>query len=223
MKRPSLVPTLVLLLFTSGLTLSAQSPAETPVSTPTPAAAPIAPETLRALTGRYTVQGNITATISLRGEGGLTAALSDGTSYELAPTHGTTFDIKGLNGTTEFRRNAAGIYDEAVSSVSGQIFTATRLPDKPAAAPITKEALQSMTGRYAAPGDVTVTISLRGEDALTAALSDGTSYELTPTQGTTFSIKGIAGTAEFHRNADGIYNEVVGSLSDGTYTATRIH
>lgn len=222
MKPFSVFPALFLFLTFGGPLFAAPEPAAT--AAPTPAVPAVSPETLKLLVGRYATGDAGAGTISLRDGKTLVATLADGTTYELVPK-GITFEIKGLDATSEFRRNAAGVYNEVVTSVGGQTFTATRVEETEKAAapaPLTREVLKSMTGRYTTPGDLVVTVSLRGEDGLTATLSDGTSYDLTPTQGTIFSIKGIEGTAEFRRKVDGAYSELVGALSSGTYTATRI-
>ncbi|NIN10264.1 MAG: serine hydrolase, partial [Gemmatimonadales bacterium] len=67
-----------------------------------------------------------------------------------------------------------------------------------------------------------ITVALKGADALTLTVPGQPTYDLVPTRGTSFDLKGLSGySVEFKRGEDGSVQEVVIFQPNGTFVATR--
>ncbi len=81
--------------------------------------------------------------------------------------------------------------------------------------------LESFVGEYELAGTV-VTVALKGNDALTLTVPGQPTYDLVPTRGTSFDLKGLSGySVEFKRGEDGSVKEVVIYQPNGTFVASR--
>jgi len=81
--------------------------------------------------------------------------------------------------------------------------------------------LEPFIGQYEL-GSTTVTIALRGNDTLTFTALSELTYELVPTRGTTFDIKGRNGfSVEFKQDAAGAVTDMVVYQPTGTVVAER--
>lgn len=89
-----------------------------------------------------------------------------------------------------------------------------------AAEKIPSDVLRTLTGEYLLNG-MTVTVALAG-DSLRLAVPGQPQYELVPTQGLTFDIKGMAGfSVEFKKDEAGKISTAVFHQPNGVFTATR--
>lgn len=84
-----------------------------------------------------------------------------------------------------------------------------------------KSFLQAFVGQYEL-GATTVAVALKGDSALTLTVPGQPTYELVPTRGTSFDIKGLNGySVEFKKDAAGAVAEVVFYQPNGTFVAKR--
>lgn len=91
----------------------------------------------------------------------------------------------------------------------------------PLRAMLEKSFLEPLTGEYVL-GATTVTVSLEGEKTLVLIVPGQPKYELTPTRGTTFDVKGLSGfSIEFQKDTAGKVTEAVFYQPDGTYVAKK--
>lgn len=89
-----------------------------------------------------------------------------------------------------------------------------------AAEKISSDVLRTLTGEYLLNG-MTVTVALGG-DSLRLTVPGQPQYELVPTQGLTFDIKGMAGfSVEFKKDDTGKVTAAVFHQPNGVFTATR--
>ena len=89
-----------------------------------------------------------------------------------------------------------------------------------AAEKISADVLRTLTGDYLLNG-MTVTVALSG-DSLRLTVPGQPQYELVPTQGLTFDIKGMAGfSVEFKKDDSGKVTAAVFHQPNGVFTATR--
>lgn len=89
-----------------------------------------------------------------------------------------------------------------------------------AAEKISSDVLRTLTGEYLLNG-MTVTVELAG-DSLRLAVPGQPQYELMPTQGLTFDIKGMAGfSVEFKKDEAGKVSAAVFHQPNGVFTAAR--
>ncbi len=94
----------------------------------------------------------------------------------------------------------------------------TRMPDR---AMTTRSFLEPLAGQYLL-GNITYTVSLEGEMALSLIVPGQPKYELVPRRGTTFDLKGLSGfSIEFKKDDSGKVTEAVLYEPDGTYVAKR--
>ncbi len=102
------------------------------------------------------------------------------------------------------------------SSVHEIVFT--RVPDR---SMLTKSALEPLSGQYQL-GPAIATVALRGENAITLMLPGQPVYELIPTGGLKFTIKGLTGYAlEFRKSTGDAVDQVVFYQPNGTFVAHR--
>lgn len=81
--------------------------------------------------------------------------------------------------------------------------------------------LEAFVGQYEI-GPTTVTVALKGEDALTLTVPGQPTYELVPTRGTSFDIKGLNGfSVEFKKDTSGAVTEAVFYQPNGTFVAKK--
>ncbi len=81
--------------------------------------------------------------------------------------------------------------------------------------------LEPFVGRYELAGTV-LTVELKGDDTLTLTVPGQPTYELIPTRGTSFDLKGLSGYgAEFRLGANGAVSELVLTQPNGTFVAKR--
>jgi CubicO group peptidase (beta-lactamase class C family)/dipeptidyl aminopeptidase/acylaminoacyl peptidase len=101
-------------------------------------------------------------------------------------------------------------------AVSEIVFT--RMPDDSMKQ---KSTLESLAGDYQL-GAVTVTVALKGDDALTLTVPGQPTYDLTPTQKYTFDLKGLAGySVVFNKDVSGTISELVFFQPNGNFVAKR--
>lgn len=94
----------------------------------------------------------------------------------------------------------------------------TRLPDRSLTDPAV---LQKFAGRYEI-GAAVATVSLRGEHTLILTLPGQPPYELVPTRGTSFDLKGLTGySIEFKFDASGNVTEAAFYQPDGIFVAKK--
>jgi CubicO group peptidase (beta-lactamase class C family) len=86
---------------------------------------------------------------------------------------------------------------------------------------VPKDVLQTLVGEYIL-GEVTATISLEGETTLKLFVPGQPMYELLPTKGLSFDIKGLSGySLEFKKDESGTIVEVAFFQPNGTFVARR--
>jgi CubicO group peptidase (beta-lactamase class C family) len=86
---------------------------------------------------------------------------------------------------------------------------------------VPKDVLQTLVGEYIL-GAVTATISLEGETTLKLFVPGQPVYELLPTKGLSFDIKGLSGySLEFKKDESGTIVEVAFFQPNGTFVARR--
>jgi len=86
---------------------------------------------------------------------------------------------------------------------------------------VEKTVLQTLVGQYVL-GALTATVSLRGEESLTLSVPGQREYELVPTRGLAFDIKGLTGfSVEFKKDSSGAVAELVFYQPNGTFVAKR--
>ncbi|MFQ5817621.1 MAG: serine hydrolase [Terriglobia bacterium] len=81
--------------------------------------------------------------------------------------------------------------------------------------------LEAFVGEYEL-GPRSVTVALTGADTLTLTVPGQPTYELAPTRGTSFDIKGLTGfSVEFKKDAAGAVSELVFYQPNGTFVAKK--
>ena len=89
-----------------------------------------------------------------------------------------------------------------------------------AAEKISLDVLRTLAGEYLLNG-MTVTVALAG-DSLRLTVPGQPQYELVPTRGLTFDIKGMAGfSVEFKKDDTGKVTEAMFHQPNGVFTATK--
>jgi hypothetical protein len=102
------------------------------------------------------------------------------------------------------------------SNVSDIVFT--RVADE---AMKQRSFLEPFVGQYELGPNV-VTVALKGENQLTLTVPGQPTYELVPTRGTSFDLKGLNGfSVEFKKDASGKVTEMVSYQPNGTLVAKR--
>lgn len=67
-----------------------------------------------------------------------------------------------------------------------------------------------------------MTVALRGEHTLTLTVPGQPTYELVPTRGTSFDIKGLHGfSVKFEKDASGAVTQLIIYQPNGTFVAKR--
>ncbi len=137
--------------------------------------------------------------------------------FEAPKTEG----VIGLGGMKfVFHTNLQGDVDSFSSPIEPSVkdIVFTRLPDR---SMMTHAALSPLAGLYQL-GPQTMSISLRGETTLTLMLPGQPVYELAPTGGLKFNIKGLNGySLEFKKNESGAVDQLVFFQPNGTLAAKR--
>jgi CubicO group peptidase (beta-lactamase class C family) len=102
------------------------------------------------------------------------------------------------------------------SSVHEIVFT--RAPDRSV---LNRTILEPLTGQYQIGPNV-ATVAIRGANAITLMLPGQPLFELTPTGGLKFLVKGLTGySLEFKKNESGAVDELVFYQPNGTFLAKR--
>jgi hypothetical protein len=118
-----------------------------------------------------------------------------------------------------------------LTNVKGEIDSFT-MPLEPSVKPITftrrpekamqeKSFLQPLAGEYVL-GGVTAKVELKDEKTLTLTVPGQPTYELVPSRGLSFDLKGLTGfSVEFRKDAGGAVTEVVFFQPNGAFVAKR--
>jgi CubicO group peptidase (beta-lactamase class C family) len=119
-----------------------------------------------------------------------------------------------------FRYNMKGEIDRLLvpleANVDDMVFT--RVADE---AMLQRDFLEQFEGEYEL-ATTNLTVELRGDDTLTLTVPGQPSYELVPSRGTTFDLKGLSGySLEFKKDESGAVIELVLYQPNGTFVATR--
>ncbi|MCU1240917.1 MAG: hypothetical protein JWO71_1643 [Candidatus Acidoferrum typicum] len=118
----------------------------------------------------------------------------------------------------QFEMNKTGDIDRvsaALEPTLGEDITFTRVPEK-----LASDVLQSLTGDYLLNGQ-SVNVALIG-DVLRLTVPDQPKYDLVPTRGLAFEVKGLPGfSVEFQNNASGKISEAVFNQPNGVFHAMR--
>ena len=94
----------------------------------------------------------------------------------------------------------------------------TRMPEKEM---LEKGFLEALAGEYALAG-ATASVALRADRTLTLTVPGQPVYELAPTRGLSFDIKGLTGfSIEFKKDATGAVTEMVSHQPNGSFAAKR--
>jgi CubicO group peptidase (beta-lactamase class C family) len=118
----------------------------------------------------------------------------------------------------QFEMNKKGDIDRVSAALEpglGEDIVFTRVPEK-----IASDILQTLTGDYVLNGQ-SVNVALVG-DALRLTVPGQPQYELVPTRGLAFDVKGLPGfSLEFQKDASGKISEAVFSQPNGVFHAAR--
>jgi hypothetical protein len=94
----------------------------------------------------------------------------------------------------------------------------TRAPDRSV---LQKTVLEPLAGQYQL-GPAVASVALRGDNAITLVLAGQPAYELVPTGGLKFLVKGLTGySVEFKKNDGGVVDQLVFYQPNGTFVAKR--
>jgi CubicO group peptidase (beta-lactamase class C family) len=118
----------------------------------------------------------------------------------------------------QFEMNKKGDIDHisaALEPALGEDIVFTRAPEK-----LSQNILQSLTGDYLL-GEMTVSVSLAG-DGLRLTVPGQPQYELVPTKGLSFDVKGLTGfSVDFQKDAFGKISEAAFNQPNGVFRAKR--
>jgi CubicO group peptidase (beta-lactamase class C family) len=118
----------------------------------------------------------------------------------------------------QFELNKKGDIDRisaALEPALGEDIVFTRVPEK-----LSKDVLQSLTGDYLL-GEMTVSAAFAG-DVLRLAVPGQRQYELVPTKGLSFDVKGLPGfSVDFPKDASGKISEAAFNQPNGDFYAKR--
>lgn len=117
---------------------------------------------------------------------------------------------------TDAKGEVAGLSMPLEPHVKEILFT--RTPEK---AMTEKTFLEALVGQYDLAG-IVASVSLEGESTLVLMVPGQPKYQLVPTRGTTFDVKGLSGfSVEFRKDASGKVTEAVFYQPNGTFVARR--
>ncbi|UCC82513.1 MAG: serine hydrolase [Gemmatimonadota bacterium] len=174
--------------------------------------------------GSYEHAGYGVIAVQLEGAG-LTASFNDATT-PLEHFHYDVFSVPEdpLVPLGElkvmFRYNAKGEVDQLLVPLEPNVddIVFMRVPDETM---MQRDFLEQFEGEYDLATTV-LTVELRGDDTLTLTVPGQPTYELAPSRGTTFDLKGLNGySLEFKKDGSGAVAEVVLYQPNGTFVATR--
>jgi CubicO group peptidase (beta-lactamase class C family) len=173
--------------------------------------------------GEYVNPGYGTMKITQSGDA-LSLAINQMGPYPLVRVHYDIFQVPEKSETpaaglkAQFFMNRDGDLDRLAipfESTLPEDIVFTRAAEK-----LSKETLSQLTGDYALE-TTTLNVSLAGE-SLRLTAPGQPAYELIPTRGLTFALKGLNGySVEFKRDAAGKVSELVFSQPEGAVTAKR--
>ena len=178
---------------------------------------------LKDYAGTYENPGYGRIKIDVSGEA-LQVAINKLGPYPLAHFHYDIFEIPEDADTPasgerfQFHMNKQGdihTVSAALEPAAQEDIVFTRVGEK-----LSRDVLQSLAGDYAL-GELTATVALVG-DTLRLTVPGQPQYELVPTRGLSFDIKGLAGfSAEFKKDDSGKVSELVFHQPNGVFTAKK--
>ncbi|MGI8744352.1 MAG: serine hydrolase [Bryobacteraceae bacterium] len=148
---------------------------------------------------------------------GMTAPLEH-FHYDVFETPKEAIDLPGMK--LLFHTNLQGDIDSVSAPIESTVqdIVFTKMPDR---SMMQKSALEPLTGDYQL-GPQVATIAMRGPTTLTMTVPGQPTYELVPTGGLKFAIKGLNGyTLEFKKNEAGTVDQVVFYQPNSTLAAKR--
>lgn len=163
-------------------------------------------------------------TLSVSKDGDVLKAKYNGLEFEMSHYHYDVFELKedafglALKGTfgMDIKGNIMTAAMPLEAAVKDIIFT--RLPEKKMTE---RSFLEKFCGSYELQGQ-TLTVRIKGENTLVAAVPGQPDYELVPYRGTEFNLKDMAGySVEFKQDAAGAVTELVFHQPGGTLTAKK--
>jgi hypothetical protein len=127
---------------------------------------------------------------------------------------GTVTDKQGL-ALAEAEVRTIDSLSGVLEPTLGEDIVFMRVPER-----ISKEVLQTLVGEFTL-NDMTATVSL-AESSLRLTIPGQPTYELVPTKGLVFDVKGLNGfSVEFRRDASGRISEVVFYQPNGAFIAQK--
>jgi len=178
---------------------------------------------LKDYAGEYQNPGYGLVKIGLKGDG-LELSINKLGPFPLEHYHYDVFQVPeepnsvAAGEKIQFEMNKKGDIERVSAMLEpaiGEDIAFTRAPEK-----ISAEALQTLTGEYLL-GPQTITVSLSGE-TLHLTVPGQPQYELVPTKGLSFDIKGLPGfSVDFQKDGSGKITEVVFNQPNGVFHAKR--
>jgi len=137
--------------------------------------------------------------------------------YDIFEFHNEFLDITTkVSFFTDLKGNIGSLAVQLEPAVKEIVFT--RMPEK---AMMEKSFLEKFEGEYVL-GEVTVTVSLKGEKTLFLSVPGQPEYELIPYKGTEFNLKNLVGfSIEFVMDKSGVVTEAKVTQPNGVFTARK--
>ena len=137
--------------------------------------------------------------------------------YDIFEFHNEFLDITTkVSFFTDLKGNIGSLAVQLEPAVKEIVFT--RMPEK---AMMEKSFLEKFEGEYVL-GEVTVTVSLKGEKTLFLSVPGQPEYELIPYKGTEFNLKNLVGfSIEFVMDKSGVVTEAKITQPNGVFTARK--
>jgi len=137
--------------------------------------------------------------------------------YDIFEFHNEFLDITTkVSFFTDLKGNIGSLAVQLEQAVKEIVFT--RMPEK---AMMEKSFLEKFEGEYVL-GEVTVTVSLKGEKTLFLSVPGQPEYELIPYKGTEFNLKNLVGfSIEFVMDKSGVATEAKVTQPNGVFTARK--
>ena len=161
---------------------------------------------------------------SVKKEGDLLKGEYNSISFDVEHYHYDIFKMENefleidakLSFFTDNKGNIGSLAVQLEPSVKEVVFT--RMPEKKMTE---KSFLEKFVGEYVL-GEVTVTVSLKGEQTLFLSVPGQPEYELIPYKGTEFNLKNLTGfSIEFIMDESGIVTEAKITQPNGVFTAKK--
>lgn len=137
--------------------------------------------------------------------------------YDIFEIKNEMFDMtQKISFFTDTKGNISSLSVQLEPAVNEIVFT--RMPEKKM---MERSFLEKFAGEYVI-GEVTVTVSLKGENTLVLLVTGQPEYELVPYRGTEFNLKNLPGySVEFILDESGIVIEAKIKLPEGVFTAKK--